>query len=81
MFTNYRILDIFDYICVRNAQCWARITKSDMEIQHYNRLKIVQVEKVLAHGSQSRWVTASEVTPCLSPLCCLSCITIIIVRH
>ena len=38
MFTNYRILDIFDYICVRNAQCWVRITKSDMEIQRYNRV-------------------------------------------
>ena len=39
MFTNYPILDNFDYICARNAQCWARITKSDMEIQRYNRLK------------------------------------------
>ena len=38
MFTNHPILDIFDYFCVRNAQCWARITKSDMEIQRYNRL-------------------------------------------
>lgn len=39
MFTNYPILDNFDYICARNAQCWARITKSDVEIQRYNRLK------------------------------------------
>ena len=39
MFTNHPILDNFDYICARNAQCWARITKSDMEIQRYNRLK------------------------------------------
>ena len=39
MFTNYPILDNFDYICAQNAQCWARITKSDMEIQRYNRLK------------------------------------------
>lgn len=39
MFTNYHILDFFDYICAQNAQCWARITKSDMEIQSYNRLK------------------------------------------
>ncbi len=23
----------FDYICTRNAQCWARITKTDMDIQ------------------------------------------------
>ena len=39
MFTNYCILNIFDYICAQNAQCWARITKSDMGIQRYNRLK------------------------------------------
>ena len=39
MFTNYRNLDIFDYICAQNAQCWARITKGNMEIQRYNRLK------------------------------------------
>ena len=39
MFTNYHILDIFNYICAQNAQCWARITKSDMETQRYNRLK------------------------------------------
>ena len=41
MFTNHPILDFFDYICAQNAQCWARITKSNMEIQRYNRLKIV----------------------------------------
>ena len=39
MFTNCRILDNFYYICAQNAQCWARIIKSDMEIQSYNRLK------------------------------------------
>ena len=39
MFTNYHILVFFNYICAQNAQCWARITKSDMEIQRYNRLK------------------------------------------
>ena len=39
MFRNYHNLDIFDYICAQNAQCWARIIKSDMEIQRYNRLK------------------------------------------
>ena len=33
MFTNYRGYDNFNYICTQNAQCWARITKSDMEIQ------------------------------------------------
>ena len=45
MFKNHHILDIFDYICTQNAQCWARITKSNMEIQRYNRLKIVLAEK------------------------------------
>ena len=39
MFRNCRILDKFYYICAQNAQCWARITKSDMGIQRYNRLK------------------------------------------
>ena len=29
----------FNYICAQNAQCWARITKSDMDTQRYNRLK------------------------------------------
>ena len=38
MFTNCYILDIFDYLCAQNAQCWARITKSDMKIQRYNKL-------------------------------------------
>ena len=46
MFMNYCILNIFDYICAQNAQCWARITKSNMEIQRYNRLKIVLVIKI-----------------------------------
>ena len=59
MFINCRILDIFYYICAQNAQCWARITKIDMEIQHYNRLKMVLAEKELVRGSQSRWGTAS----------------------
>ena len=45
MFTNCRFLDNFDYICAQNAQCWARITKSDMEIQRYNRLKAA-IERV-----------------------------------
>jgi len=45
MFMNYCILNIFDYICAQNAQCWARITKNVMEIQRYNRLKIVLAEK------------------------------------
>ena len=45
MFMNYCILNIFDYICAQNAQCWARIIKSDMEIQRYNRLKAA-IERV-----------------------------------
>ena len=45
MFTNYCILDIFNYICAQNAQCWARITKSEIDMQRYNRLKIVLAEK------------------------------------
>ena len=39
MFTNHHILDIFDYICTRNAHCWAMVTKSDMEIQHYTSVE------------------------------------------
>ena len=39
MFTNHPILDNFDYICAQNAQCLARITKSNMGIHKYNRLK------------------------------------------
>ena len=68
MFTNYCIHNIFDYICAQNAQCWARITKSDMEIQRYNRLKIVLAEKErtgtwlseqMGHSisTVSRWMT------------------------
>ena len=45
MFMNYCILNIFDYICAQNAQCWARITKNVMEIQRYNRLKAA-IERV-----------------------------------
>ena len=39
MFTIHHVLVFISYLCVRNAQCWARITKSDMGIQRYNRLK------------------------------------------
>ena len=45
MFTNCHILGYFYYICAQNAQCWTRITKSDMEIQRYNRLKAA-IERV-----------------------------------
>ena len=78
MFTNHPILDIFDYICAQNAQCRARITKSDMEIQRYNRLKIVLAEKErtgtwlseqMGHSisTVSRWMT-NKVQPSVEQL-------------
>ena len=78
MFTNYCILDIFNYICAQNAQCWARITKSNMEIQRYNRLKIVLAEKErtgtwlseqMGHSisTVSRWMT-NKVQPSVEQL-------------
>ena len=78
MFTNHPILDIFDYICAQNAQCWARITKSNMEIQRYNRLKIVLAEKErtgtwlseqMGHNisTVSRWMT-NKVQPSVEQL-------------
>ena len=78
MFLNYCILNIFDYICAQNAQCWARITKSEMEIQRYNRLKIVLAEKErtgtwlseqMGHSisTVSRWMT-NKVQPSVEQL-------------
>ena len=78
MFTNHPILDIFDYICAQNAQCWARITKSNMEIQRYNRLKIVLAERErtgtwlseqMGHSisTDSRWMT-NKVQPSVEQL-------------
>ena len=78
MFTNHPVLDIFDYICAQNAQCWARITKSTMEIQRYNRLKIVLAEKEktgtwlseqMGHSisTVSRWMT-NKVQPSVEQL-------------
>ena len=78
MFKNHHILDIFDYICTQNAQCWARITKSNMEIQRYNRLKIVLAEKEktgtwlseqMGHSisTVSRWMT-NKVQPSVEQL-------------
>ena len=78
MFTNYCILIIFDYICAQNDQCWERITKSDMELQSYNRLKIVLVEKErtgtwlseqMGHSisTVSRWMT-NKVQPSVEQL-------------
>ena len=76
MFKNHHILDIFDYICTQNAQCWARITKSDMDTQRYNRLKIVLAEKErtgtwlseqMGHSisTVSRWMT-NKVQPSIN---------------
>ena len=78
MFRNYHNLDIFDYICAQNAQCWARITKGNMEIQRYNRLKIVLAEKEktgtwlsekMGHciSTVSRWMT-NKVQPSVEQL-------------
>ena len=78
MFTNHPILDNFDYICAQNAQCLARITKSNMEIQRYNRLKIVLAEKErtgtwlseqMGHSisTVSRWMT-NKVQPSVEQL-------------
>ena len=75
---NYCIHNIFDYICAQNAQCWARITKSNMEIQRYNRLKIVLAEKErtgtwlseqMGHSisTVSRWMT-NKVQPSVEQL-------------
>ena len=74
MFMNY----FFDYICAQNAQCWARITKSNMEIQRYNRLKIVLAERErtgtwlseqMGHSisTVSRWMT-NKVQPSVEQL-------------
>ena len=45
MFTIHHVLGFISYLCARNAQCWAGITKSDMGIQRYNRLKAA-IERV-----------------------------------
>ena len=78
MFTNHPVLDIFDYICAQNAQCWARITKGNMKIQRYNRLKIVLAERErtgtwlseqMGHSisTVSRWMT-NKVQPSVEQL-------------
>lgn len=45
MFTIHHVLVFISYLCARNSQCWAITTKSDMEIQRYNRLKAA-IERV-----------------------------------
>ena len=78
MFTNCHILGYFNNICAQNATCWARITKSNMEIQRYNRLKIVLAEKEktgtwlseqMGHSisTVSRWMT-NKVQPSVEQL-------------
>ena len=39
MLIIHHISDNISYLCVWNVQYWARVTKSNMEIQRYNRLK------------------------------------------
>ena len=56
MFTNCRILDYFYYICEQNAQCWARITKSDMEIRHYS----MNFESLVGHINQVQDVLQAQ---------------------
>ena len=59
MFTNHPILDSFYYICAQNAQCWTRTTKSDMEIQRYNRLKAaIKREQNEVHFNSAEWEQA-----------------------
>ena len=78
MFTIHHVLVFISYLCARNAQCWARITKSNMEIQRYNRLKIVLAEKErtgtwlseqMGHSisTVSRWMT-NKVQPSVEQL-------------
>ena len=78
MFTIHHVLVFISYLCARNAQCWARITKGNMEIQRYNRLKIVLAEKErtgtwlseqMGHSisTVSRWMT-NKVQPSVEQL-------------
>lgn len=78
MFTIHHVLVFISYLCARNAQCLARITKNDMEIQRYNRLKIVLAEKErtgtwlseqMGHSisTVSRWMT-NKVQPSVEQL-------------
>ena len=45
MLIIHHISDNISYLCVWNVQYWARVTKSNMEIQRYNRLKAA-IERV-----------------------------------
>ena len=69
MFTNHPILDNFDYICAQNAQCWARITKSDMEIQAEKERTGTWLSEQMGHSisTVSRWMT-NKVQPSVEQL-------------
>ena len=78
MLIIHHISDNISYLCVWNVQYWARVTKSNMEIQRYNRLKIVLAEKErtgtwlseqMGHSisTVSRWMT-NKVQPSVEQL-------------
>ncbi len=50
MFMIYRILDIFDYFCERNAHCLARITKNDMAKKNEIIVKDVSIKTMNVNG-------------------------------
>ena len=58
MFTNHPILDIFDYICAQNAQCWGRITRSDLEIQRYPSVEPLGLWTLATKGTQELYEIA-----------------------
>ena len=59
MFTIHLILGFITYLCARNSQCWAITTKSDMEIQSYNRLKAaIKREQNEVHFNSAEWEQA-----------------------
>ena len=83
MFTNCHIHRLFLLYLRTERQCWTRITKSDMEIQRYNRLKIVLAEKErtgtwlseqMGHSisTVSRWMT-NKVQPSVEQLYEIAC--------
>jgi len=78
MLMIHYIFNNISYLCARNAQCLARTTKNNMEIQRYNRLKIVLAEKErtgtwlseqMGHNicTVSRWMT-NKVQPSVEQL-------------
>jgi len=79
MFTIHHVLVFISYLCARNAQCWARITKSDMGWEQARpQVKIVLAEKKktgtwlseqMGHNisTVSRWMT-NKVQPSVEQL-------------